>query len=280
MNIADFIADAKTKLDVAGVENPEVDIRLLLEHALNIEHAALLMNMNRMLGDAEVKDLTAMIGRRQRREPVSRIIGRRGFWKYDFKVTPQTLDPRPDSETLVEAALKYAKPAPATILDLGTGTGCLLLSLLGEWVNAKGVGLDISGEAVATARENAKELKMDTRATFTETDWAHYTPPAPFDLVISNPPYIAVGEMPGLAPEVTDYDPVTALVGGVDGLDCYRSIAALLPRFLKKGGWVVFEIGHAQANDVKSILANAGAVMIHTVQDLAGSDRVIAAQMP
>ncbi|MEZ0259498.1 MAG: peptide chain release factor N(5)-glutamine methyltransferase [Alphaproteobacteria bacterium] len=278
--IKDFVSRNAALLAAAGVENPETDIRLLIEHVLKIDHAALLMNLNRMLVNAEVKDLDAAIARRAKREPVSRIIGRRGFWKYDFKVTPQTLDPRPDSETLVEAALKYATPAPTTILDLGTGTGCLLLSLLGEWINSKGVGLDISSEAVATARENAKDLKLDTRATFTEIDWAHYTPPAPFDLVISNPPYIAVGEMPGLAPEVTDYDPVTALVGGADGLDCYRSIAGLLPRFLKKGGWVVFEIGHAQANDVKSILANRGAAVIHTVQDLAGSDRVIVAQMP
>ena len=278
--IKDFVSRNAALLAAAGVENPETDIRLLIEHVLKIDHAALLMNLNRMLVNAEVKDLDAAIARRAKREPVSRIIGRRGFWKYDFKVTPQTLDPRPDSETLVEAALKYATPAPTTILDLGTGTGCLLLSLLGEWINSKGVGLDISSEAVATARENAKDLKLDTRATFTEIDWAHYTPPAPFDLVISNPPYIAVGEMPGLAPEVTDYDPVTALLGGADGLDCYRSIAGLLPRFLKKGGWVVFEIGHAQANDVKSILANRGAAVIHTVQDLAGSDRVIVAQMP
>ena len=280
MDIKSYIDAAKVKLTAAGVENPETDIRLLVQHVLKIEHTALLMNLNRMLTNAEVKDLDAAIDRRGKREPVSRIIGSRGFWKYDFKVTPQTLDPRPDSETLVEAALKYASPAPATILDLGTGTGCLLLSLLGEWVNAKGVGLDISGEAVATARENAEALKLALRATFIETDWENYTPPAPFDLVISNPPYIAAGEMPGLAPEVTEYDPVKALVSGQDGLECYRSITALLPRFLKKGGWVVFEIGHAQANDVKSILANAGAAVIHTVQDLAGSDRVIVAQMP
>lgn len=280
VTVSAYIAAVKDKLATAGVENPETDIRLLIQHVLKIDHAALMMNLNRMLSDAEVKDLNDAIIRRAKREPVSRIIGRRGFWKYDFKVAPQTLDPRPDSETLVEAALKYATPAPATILDLGTGTGCLLLSLLGEWMNAKGVGLDISAEAVATARDNATDLKFDTRATFIEKDWANYTPPAPFDLVISNPPYIAVSEIAGLAPEVTEYDPAAALVGGVDGLDCYRSIASLLPRFLKKGGWVVFEIGHAQANDVKSLLANAGAAVIHTVQDLAGSDRVIVAQMP
>lgn len=280
MQLKAFIDAAKEKLAAAGVENPEVDIRLLAQHVLKTDHAALLMNLNRMLSDAEVKDLDAAITRRAKREPVSRIIGSRGFWKHEFKVTPQTLDPRPDSETLVETALKCAATPPATILDLGTGTGCLLLSLLGEWMNAKGVGLDISGEAVATARENAQNLKLDARATFIEASWENYTPAAAFDMVISNPPYIAAGEMPGLAPEVTQYDPVAALVSGEDGLECYRSIVGLLPRFLKKGGWVVFEIGHAQANDVKSILANAGASVIHTVQDLAGSDRVIAAQMP
>lgn len=280
MDIKSYIAASKAKLEAAGVENPETDIRLLVQHALKIEHASLLMNLNRMLDEAEVKLLDSYIARRVNREPVSRITGSRGFWKHEFKITPQTLDPRPDSETLIEAALKRVTPAPATILDLGTGTGCLLLSLLGEWVKSTGVGLDISEEAATTASENAASLNLASRSQFIATDWENYTPAAPFDLVISNPPYIAVNEIPGLAPEVTEYDPPMALVGGMDGLDCYRSIAALLPRFLKKGGWVLFEIGHTQANDVKSILANAGCVMIDTVPDLAGSDRVIVAKMP
>jgi len=280
MEIRSYIESAKVRLAAAGVENPETDIRLLAEHALKTDHAALLMNLNRMLTEAEVKDLDAVITRRAKREPVSRIIGSRGFWKYDFKVTPQTLDPRPDSETLVEAALKYAQPAPATILDLGTGTGCLLLSLLGEWVKTKGLGVDISEEAVKTASENAASLGLSSRAAFKVNSWDEWQPEGRFDLVISNPPYIAIAEIAGLAPEVTAYDPPVALVGGNDGLDCYRTIVALLPDILAKGGWVVFEIGHAQANDVKSILANAGAAVIHTVQDLAGSDRVIVAQMP
>jgi release factor glutamine methyltransferase len=280
MDIKSYIAQAKAKLDAAGVENPETDIRLLIQHALKIEHAALLMNLNRMLVDDEVKLLDGYIARRANREPVSRITGSRGFWKHEFKITPQTLDPRPDSETLVETALKRVRPAPVTILDLGTGTGCLLLSLLGEWVKARGVGLDISEEAAVTARENAQSLNLASRAEFIATDWENYTPAEAFDLVISNPPYIALHEIPDLAPEVTTYDPPAALVGGMDGLDCYRSIAGLLPRFLKKGGWVLFEIGHTQANDVKSILANAGCVMIDTVPDLAGSDRVIVAKMP
>ena len=263
-----------------NIENPETDIRLLVQHALGISHAKFVSSLNRVLTDAEVKTLDGMIARRAQREPVSRIIGSRGFWKSEFKITPQTLDPRPDSETLIEAALKYSDTPPETILDLGTGSGCLLLSLLQEYPKARGLGLDISQEAAATARENAVALKLRTRAEFIAADWNEWQASAPFDLVISNPPYIAPEEMAALEPEVTRYDPMTALVGGDDGLECYRSIAALLPRAAKKGGLVVLEIGHTQADAVKSILALSGIAVIQTLTDLGGSDRAVVARMP
>lgn len=280
ISISKFMAEAGGKLAIANIENPETDIRLLMQHALGISHAKFVSSLNRVLTDAEVKTLDGMIARRAEREPVSRIIGSRGFWKSEFKITPQTLDPRPDSETLIEAALKYSDTPPETILDLGTGSGCLLLSLLQEYPKARGLGLDISEEAAATARENAAALKLDTRAEFIAADWNEWQASAPFDLVISNPPYIAPEEIAALEPEVTQYDPMTALVGGDDGLECYRSIAALLPRAAKKGGLVVLEIGHAQGEAVKSILALSGIAVIQTLTDLGGSDRAVVARMP
>lgn len=278
--LSEFMAAANDTLSAASIENPETDIRLLVQHALQISHAKFVSSLNRVLTDAEVKTLDGMIARRAQREPVSRIIGTRGFWKSEFKLSRQTLDPRPDSETLIEAALKYSDVPPATILDLGTGTGCLLLSLLQEYPKASGLGIDISEEAAATARENAAALNLADRASFLAIDWNDWQASAPFDLVISNPPYIAPDEMAGLEPEVTKYDPVTALVGGDDGLECYRSIAALLPRALKRGGLVVLEIGHMQAEAVKSILALSDIAVIQTLTDLGGSDRAVVARMP
>lgn len=275
-----FMSSATDKLAASNIENPETDIRLIVQRTLQISHAKFVSSLNRVLTDAEVKTLDGMIVRRAAREPVSRIIGTRGFWKSEFKLSPQTLDPRPDSETLIEAALKYSDVPPATILDLGTGTGCLLLSLLQEYPKATGLGIDISEEAAATARENAVALNLADRASFLAIDWNDWQASAPFDLVISNPPYIAPDEMAGLEPEVTKYDPVTALVGGDDGLECYRSIAALLPRALKRGGLAVLEIGHLQAEAVKSILALSDIAVIQTLTDLGGSDRAVVARMP
>lgn len=280
VTIRDFVADAKPRLEAAGVENPALDLRLLAQHVTGLSHAELIMNLNRMLTEAEVKHLDAAVVRRAAREPVSRIIGRRGFWKSEFKVTPQTLDPRPDSETLIEAALKYADPPPSTVLDLGTGTGCLLLSLLQEWPKARGMGLDISKEAVATARENAAALGLSSRAEFLESSWEDFRPSESFDAVISNPPYIAQGEIATLAPEVSRYDPPAALAGGEDGLDCYRAIASLLPRFLKKGGWAFFETGHDQGEAVKSLLAESGLTVLEIIPDLTGNARAVVARMP
>jgi release factor glutamine methyltransferase len=287
--IKDFIAQAQGQLIAAGIENPDLDVRLLVQHVLGWSQTKLLLNLNHVLTESEVKDLNAAIERRAQREPVSRIIGTRGFWKSEFKITPQTLDPRPDSETLIEATLKFVKPAPATILDLGTGSGCLLLSLLLEYKGATGVGLDISKEAVETARQNAQSLSLMARAEFETADWENWPPissPLPFhrgrafDLIISNPPYIALGEIPSLSPEVSRYDPMGALVAGADGLDCYRSIAKHYKKWLKPQGWALFEIGHTQAEGVKSILAQAGMTVLHVVPDLAGSDRVIVARSP
>lgn len=275
-----YIDQAQERLASSGVENPELDVRLLLRHVLGWGDVKIFSNYNQLLSETEVTSLNTVIARRMAREPVSRIIGRRGFWNSEFKVSPHTLDPRPDSETLIELALKTVSPPPQRILDLGTGSACLLLTLLEEWPAAEGVGLDISAAAIETAQENAAALQLADRADFRASDWAHYNPAAPFDLVISNPPYITDEEMAALAPEVAQYDPVLALSGGVDGLDAYRAIVPLLQKFLKPGGWVFFEIGHAQASSVKSLLAEAGFTMIQSSTDLGESDRVVAAKRP
>lgn len=276
----DGLKGAVAVLRDAGVETPVVDAWLIVQHVTQWNRAELLSKSKDLLTDVQAKDLAAALKRRVNREPVSRIVGSRGFWKSDFKVTPQTLDPRPDSETLIEASLKIAYPFPKRVLDLGTGTGCLLLSLLLEWPEATGVGVDISAEAVATASENAATLGFASRTKFVESNWENFESNESFDWVISNPPYIAPSELKDLAPEVTKFDPMTALVGGDDGLECYRSIVKHLPKWLKSGGGAIFEIGHTQANDVKSILAGAGLVVIQTCHDLAGNDRAVVARMP
>lgn len=274
------IVQAALQLKQAGVETPETDARLLMQHAAQMSHAQVVMQGDTTLDANTQARFAQAIARRALREPVSRIIGKRGFWKADFFLSPETLDPRPDSETLIEAALKYQATAPARVLDLGTGTGCLLLSLLQEWPRAQGAGLDISADAIAVANKNARALGVSDRAHFSACDWKDYAPPALCDALVSNPPYIAPEEMETLEPEVALYDPLTALLGGHDGLEAYRSIIALMPRWLKKGGLAFFEIGRTQAGPVRELLARRGCAVLETVPDLAGHDRVIVAKMP
>jgi release factor glutamine methyltransferase len=278
-SIRALVAAAAARLAAAGIETPELDARLLLQHVLGMSHTQVVMQGDEIVDDAGRHLFQAALARRLEREPVSRIVGRRGFWKSDFRLSAETLDPRPDSETLIEAALKYVVQPPAAVLDLGTGTGCLLLSLLQEWPQARGIGVDISPDAVDTARLNAQALKVEDRADFVTGDWAGYQPrQAGFDVVVSNPPYISAGEMTELAPEVALYDPLAALLGGEDGLEAYRSIISRLPQWLKKGGWALFEIGHKQGRPVRELLVKAGFDVIQTVPDLGGRDRVIVAK--
>lgn len=289
-----MLFETKATFQATGMDTPILEARLLLQHVLNKSHERLLLDSKEIVNDDQLKTLSDLTARRVAGEPISRMTGMRGFWKYDFKISPETLDPRQDSETVIEAALKLSpslvqkvqsidpawKPdfKDVRVLDLGTGSGCLLLSLLGEWSGAKGVGLDISAGAIATANENGNRLGFADRATFIATDWSAYTPENLFDIVISNPPYIAETERAGLADNVLQFDPPAALFAGEDGLDAYRSIIALLPKFLKTGGWVLFEIGHKQAEAVTNMLAKAGFGMLQTFPDLAGNDRVVVAK--
>ncbi len=279
VTVREALRGVQERFRAGGIDTPELDARLLLQAATGLRHEDIVMEASRRVTVEALAQLEGMVTRRLKREPVSRILGVRAFWNADFKVTPETLDPRPDSETLVEGVLAHAdKAKPLALLDLGTGTGCLLLSLLQELPLAAGLGIDISAGAVETARLNAVTLGLSGRVEFMEKDWKELTPLSLYDVVIGNPPYIALPEIAELAPEVRKYDPITALSGGPDGLDCYREIAALLPRILAKNSLVALEIGAAQAADVKGILGKAGLVVLQTLTDLAGHDRCIIAR--
>jgi release factor glutamine methyltransferase len=245
----------------AGIETAQRDARLLLLDAAGIKHADLLSGARVPLGDAAEK-LAANAGRRITREPVARILGEWEFWSMPFTLTPDTLVPRPDSETVVAAALiglkdRRHKAEGVRILDLGTGSGCLLIALLKELPGATGLGTDVSQGALETARFNATRNGVGDRADFIPSDWEKAIE-GRFDVIVSNPPYIADAVIEGLEAEVRVHDPVLALSGGKDGLDAYRAIAAALPSLLNEGGFATLEIGSDQAETVPAIFLKAG----------------------
>jgi release factor glutamine methyltransferase len=246
-------------LTAAGVEDGGRDARLLVAAAAGVDTAAIIARPERRLAADEQARLEAMVARRCAREPVSRILGEREFYGRCFALSPATLDPRPDSETLIEAALGIAareswRERPIRILDIGTGTGCLLLTLLAELPLATGLGTDISDAALKTAALNAASLGVAQRVHFARAE-ALDGIDGPFDLVVSNPPYIPSGDIAGLSAEVREYDPHAALDGGPDGLDIYRRIVAGLGRVLS--GWAIFEVGAGQAEAVALLLQQA-----------------------
>jgi release factor glutamine methyltransferase len=264
----------------AGLDSPQADARLLLAHALGIERLALVAMPNAVVSAEHIVRIDGYLKRRLAHEPVSRIIGERWFYGRSFKVTPATLDPRPDSETLIEAVLTLLAEdgvleRPLRILDIGTGTGCLLLTLLAELPFATGVGSDISDAALAVAKENAQRLGVAARCSFAQG--ADFEPiSGAFDLVVSNPPYIPTDDVSLLDPEVCRYDPMTALDGGSDGLTIYRRLSKTWKRYIL-GGWIVFEVGRGQSDQVASMLkADAPDISIRTFKDLAGLERCVA----
>jgi release factor glutamine methyltransferase len=225
---------------------------------------------------AELEAFEGMVARRCRREPVSRILGRREFWSLPFEVGPATLDPRPDSETLVSAVLSEIgdRAADLSIIDLGTGTGCLLLALLSELPQATGAGIDISAEAIEVARRNATALGLAARARFLPDDWARDVA-GPSDIVISNPPYIESDAITRLATEVAVHDPRAALDGGTDGLDAYRALLPQAKRLLKPGGLLALEIGQGQGEAIRGLACAAGLRDSGSASDLAGIERCL-----
>ena len=262
----------------AGIDSPELDARLLVAHALKLDHAALAAAGARVLSRGEAEAIAELGRRRLVREPVARILGVKEFWSLELRVDTATLVPRPETETVVEAALAALDAAAARshalrIADLGTGSGALLLALLAELPQAFGVGTDVSLGALAVARGNARRLGQ-SRAAFLACDMAAALN-GPFDLVVANPPYIRSDDIAALAPEVRDFDPRSALDGGADGLDCYRSIAVTVPRLLAPGGALVVEIGAGQAQAVSALLSAAGLAGAPPRSDLNGVPRAL-----
>jgi len=282
--LRDLRRAAAARLTAAGIETPDLDARLLIGHALGLERHHFLTQAERPVTADEADRAHALIERRAAREPVSRILGRREFWSLDFDLGSATLDPRPDTETAVEAVLKAVgdRSAPLSLLDLGAGTGCILLALLSELPNATGTGLDISPQAVAVATANAARLGLGGRARFVAGDWnqglANLFPDRRFDVIVSNPPYIPQADVASLEPEVARFDPPAALVGGADGLEAYRALSPQVKLRLNKGGLVVFEVGIGQAGDVEALLTAAGLTPGGTAADLAGIDRCVIAR--
>jgi release factor glutamine methyltransferase len=272
---------ARARLKAADVDSPAIDARLLLEAAAAVSRTDILNDPYRLLTEAEAQTLTGYLDRRIAREPVSRILGRKGFWKIMLSVTPDVLSPRPDTETVVQEALAaFGEDVPLRVLDLGVGSGAILLAILAERPLATGLGVDVSERALAVAQDNADELGLADRASFLRSDWAASLDDARFDLVVSNPPYIREDEMAGLDPEVREHDPALALVGGADGLDHYRTLAPQLMRVLKPGGLFLLEIGHEQSQAVEALMRDVGAEWVRTVPDLSTKDRVVAGRRP
>ena len=257
------------KLKAARIETAALDARVLLQHCLGLDHSALIAQSDR---EFEADEFRSAIARRASHEPVSRITGEREFYGRSFAVTPNVLDPRPDTETLVEAAL--ALPWQR-LLDLGAGSGALAITLLAERASATGLATDLSGAALSVAAANARRHGVNSRLTLAAGSW--FAPvTGQFDLIISNPPYIRHGDLAGLEPEVSVYDPALALDGGADGLMDYRAIAQGLATHLAPRGYALVEIGAGQAGDVSAIFAAAGFLTLARHHDLGGHIRCLA----
>ena len=267
---------AKEQLKVAGIEGPVIDARLLVEAAADATRTDIVADPKRPLTDDQVGVLEAYVARRIAREPISHILGRKGFWKIMLQVTPHVLTPRPDTETVVELVLRdIPENARISILDLGVGSGAILLAILAERPAAKGLGVDVSEEALAVARDNAAQLGLASRTALLRGDWTAGLGESAFDLVVSNPPYIRSAEIDTLEPEVRDHEPRLALDGGADGLDAYRALAPQILRVVKPGGRFAVEIGHDQSAAVQALFRAAGGIEVTTAKDLANRDRVV-----
>ncbi|MEO6338890.1 MAG: peptide chain release factor N(5)-glutamine methyltransferase [Caulobacteraceae bacterium] len=267
---------ARDRLKAAGIDSPVIDARLLVEAAASAQRVDLISDPHRQLTEAQAAELEGYLVRRERREPVARILGRKGFWKIALTLSPHVLVPRPDTEAVLDVVLAaFDEYRAFTVLDLGIGSGAILLAILAERPLAKGLGIDVSDEALAVARENAARLGLEDRTALLRSDWTAGLGDDGFDLVVSNPPYIPSADIEGLDPEVRDHEPRLALDGGPDGLDAYRILAPEVLRVLKPGGLFAVEIGWDQSAQVETLFRDAGAEDVRTQKDLSTRDRVI-----
>ena len=276
MTLSDALSLAIPRLRDAGIEDAPRDARLLLAHACGIASDRLTLHLRDDMTAAAQQRFTDSIEARLRRQPVSQLIGQRLFWGRPFRVTPDVLDPRPETETLIAAALQVPF---VNVLDLGTGTGCILLTLLLERPGTWGYGVELSPAALVVAMHNRHDHGMEGPMVLRQGSW--YDPvDLQFDLIVSNPPYIAAAEMPDLAPEVRDHEPHMALTDGGDGLGAYRAIAAGAAAHLVPKGVVMVEIGPTQAGAVAAMMQEAGLQSLRILQDMDGRDRVVSAAKP
>ena len=276
MKAQDALRRGIPQLQEAGIEDSARDARVLLAHALGIGHDRLTLKLQDEMTAGQEALYDAALAARKARQPVAQITGRRLFWGHSFRVTRDTLDPRPETETLVAEALKepFLK-----MLDLGTGTGCILLSCLKGMPMARGLGTDISDAALQVAMGNTRDLGLESRARFRRSDWFSDVSGA-YDLIVSNPPYIAADEMTSLAPEVRDWEPHLALTPGGDGLDPYRTITRGAGARLMPGGRLLVEIGATQGAAVSALFAQAGLLDVRILRDMDGRDRVVGGVKP
>ena len=277
--LREVLSYARGQLALVAGSEASLEARLLLQHALTLTAEALIARGDTTLSAQEMADIEALLARRLAHEPVAQILGFRDFWKDRFIVAPEVLTPRPDSEILIETVLKLRPDhaQPYHILDLGTGSGCLVLSLLREYPNATGVAIDASPAALAVANRNAEQLGLAGRLAVHHGHWCKTLDKTQrFDIVVSNPPYIASEELAALMPEVRVYEPQCALDGGADGLDCYREIVSELAPHLARDALVAFEVGVGQAGFVHTMAVEHGYRMQQIAKDLAGIERVVA----
>lgn len=276
MTRAGLLRDATERLARAGIPDAARESRLALRWAAGLDGAALAAALDEAPGADEAARFAEAVERRAAREPLSHITGRRDFWGRSFTIGPDVLDPRPETEALVAEALR--RGPFSRILDLGTGSGCILLTLLAEWPRATGLGTDISAAALARARRNADMTGVGDRASFARADWTDGVD-GRFDLIVSNPPYIAEAEIATLDPEVRDHEPRIALTPGGDGLGAYRRIAGGATGVLQPGGLLMVEIGPTQAGAVPAIMAAAGLATGAVIADMDGRPRVVVAEL-
>lgn len=277
---AQAIATVADCLEAAGIGEAQDDARALLRAAAGLTRLELALAPRAPLSQEEARALSRYAARRAAREPVSRIVGERGFWTLDLAVAPDVLDPRPDTETLVETALRLVaerRDAPLSILDLGAGSGAIVCALLSELSAARAVAVDLSAQACAATAANLARCGLAGRASVVRGRWAQALQ-ARFDLVVSNPPYVRTGDIEGLEPEVRLHDPALALDGGADGLDCYREIIGDLPRLLAEDAVVLFEVGFDQAASVAALLGAQDFNIARVTRDAGGHERVVAAR--
>ena len=270
------LRDLTARLAAAGVDDPRLDARLLVAEAAGVEPGTVFTRPETPLTAAQADRLAELAARREAREPMSHVLGRRGFWTLDLRVTADTLAPRGDTETVVEAVLAAVpeRTRPIKLLDLGTGTGCILLALLAELPEASGLGIDASAAALEVARENAQRNGLSHRAAFTLGHWGRDLDGC-FDAIVANPPYIPDGDIAGLDPEVARFEPRLALAGGADGLDCYRALLPDIARLLAASGVAALEVGQGQAEAVAVLGEACGLAFSGFRPDLAGISRCV-----